>query len=144
MAAFIKIYQERNSIDDKFLKMLDDTRKLREIEYNAALKIQSAFHRFIFKKYYTELNRKATIIQKTFRMYRAKILVKCLRIEQEQEMQMKYFNMEAIKIQKAWRKFISKGRISIPQSNDGENEKVKHIYKIRKVIKKKKKNFFQD
>lgn len=145
MASFISIYQQRNSIDDKFFKMLEDTKESRENEFKAALTIQSAFHRFIFKKYYAELNRKAVIIQKTFRMYCAKLFVKCLRVEQEQELQTIYFNRQAAKIQKVWRKFVADGRISIPKNDaDGNNEKNEHKFKIRKVIKKRKKKAYLD
>lgn len=144
MAAFINIYLQRDSFEDKFFKMLDDTRESRKIEYKAALTIQAAFHRFVFRKYYADLNQKATLIQKTFRMYRARILFKCLCVEQEQVQQEKYFNQMALIIQRAWRKYIADAHIVIPKS-DGK-PKVEHKVKIRKVIKKKRKkanqNFF--
>lgn len=141
MTSFLEIYEQRNSIEDKFFKMVEDTRESREIEYKAALTIQAAFHRFIFRKYFAELNKQAIIIQKTFRMYRARILVKCLRVEQEQALQERYFNREALKIQKAWRKFVADGKVSIPKSSTSY---VQHKVKIRKVIKRRKKKTNQD
>lgn len=138
MTSFLKIYQQRNSIEDKYFKIIENTRKNCETEYKAALTIQAAFHHYLFRKHFAILNRNAILIQKTFRMHCARILFRCLCVEKEQALQAHYFNQMALKIQKAWKKYIANGHIQF-QKSDGENRTTVNKVKIRKVIKKRKK-----
>lgn len=136
MASFLKIYHHRNEISDKFFDLLAEAEVNREKEFLAALKIQSAFHRFIFRQIIAERNRNALIIQRHFRMYRAQMLLRCLFIEKEQKIRADYFNQMALKIQNAWKQYVISHDIEI----GAKPRELCGSIKIRKVIKKRKTN----
>ncbi|OHT07848.1 hypothetical protein TRFO_23793 [Tritrichomonas foetus] len=140
MTSFLEIFQQRNSIADHYFDLIAKAQDRREIEYQSAIKIQCAFRRFVFRQKLAERNQKAIIIQRTYRMNRAKELMKCLKVQKACEARMLYFNQMATKIQKVWRQFVIRNNIQIPVRKEGDPPPPpKKFPKIRRVIKLKKK-----
>ena len=111
MAAFAQFYRDRETLSDRYFKMIEEAQANREVEYNAAMRIQKAWRRHRGRQELAYRNKMATIIQKMVRKHQAKTLVQCLRVEKARSERIAYFNLMATKIQKVWRGYDSRRHI---------------------------------
>ena len=111
MASFAAFYRSRGQIVDHYFNEVEKVQGLREKEYKAAITIQVAWRRYKLEKRRKERNEKAVIIQKTWRMFRDMMEVRCIKAEQETKKRMEFFNNAATKIQKVWRGYYERKHI---------------------------------
>ena len=137
MAAFLEIFEQRNSISDRFFAALEAANEVARAEFEAAIRIQGAFRRYQIRKILADKNKRAVIIQRNWRRLVARRLALCLRVEKETEDRKTYFNLSASKIQKAWREFVKRKGIVI-EGKCGP-EVPRKFPKIRRVVKVKRK-----
>lgn len=111
MAAFAQFYRDRDTLSDRYFKLIEEAQEKRELEFNAAVKIQRLWRRHRARQERAHRNKMAIIIQKMVRKHQAKVLVQCLRVEKARFERIAYFNLMATKIQKVWRGYDSRRHI---------------------------------
>jgi hypothetical protein len=103
MTSFARILRNRFAIADRFMDYVKAAEENREREHNAALRIQQCWQRHRRRQRLAFERRMATLIQKHFRGFQARILVECLAVEKARADRAAYFKTNATKIHKTWR-----------------------------------------
>lgn len=106
-----KVISLQNEIPDIIEQIYENNRiadLYREIEYNAAVKIQSWYRRLRVKAYLKHINESAIIIQRVFRGYRGRKHYRSVLKARVAEMRLNFFYNQATIIQKIWRGYFSR------------------------------------
>ena len=110
MATFGRIFKKRKNIIQEFYQLVDDAEVNREIEEKAAIKIQKMWRGTFARKQLGYYNEKAVIIQKTWRMYQSKFLVKVMREQKTTNERKEYYDKKATIIQRTWRGYFTRSQ----------------------------------
>jgi myosin heavy subunit len=103
MAAFLELRRNADQILVELEYLAKEAEYAREFENRSALVIQSVWRGYRVRTHNKFLYRCATIIQTWWRIYKAKILFRQKLKEHVVQLRLKYYDDNAVKIQKIWR-----------------------------------------
>jgi len=105
MAAYLELRRNADLILIALEQLAKEAEFAREYENRSALLIQSLWRGHRVRSHNKFLNRCATIIQTWWRVYKAKTLFRQKLKEHVVQLRLKYYDDNAVKIQKIWRGF---------------------------------------
>ncbi|CAF3484183.1 unnamed protein product [Rotaria sp. Silwood1] len=105
MAAFLELRHNADQILVELEHLAKEAEYVREHENRASVIIQSAWRGYLVRSHIKYLNRCATLIQTWWRIYKAKVLFRQKLKEHVLQLRLKYYDDNAVKIQKIWRGF---------------------------------------
>ncbi|CAF4840273.1 unnamed protein product [Rotaria sp. Silwood1] len=105
MAAFLELRNNADQILVELEHLAKEAEYVREHENRASVIIQSAWRGYLVRSHIKYLNRCATLIQTWWRIYKAKVLFRQKLKEHVLQLRLKYYDDNAVKIQKIWRGF---------------------------------------
>ncbi|XP_075243030.1 spermatogenesis-associated protein 17-like [Convolutriloba macropyga] len=105
MAAFIKLQDENRLFNSDVFENHKDAESYRELEFRAAIAIQSWYRGLRTRHYLRHLNKCAVIVQRTWRGYLGRHFCRDKLDAAVKRMMLDFYNDKAIKIQKRWRGF---------------------------------------
>lgn len=108
MAKVISLMEDIPEIYEQIYENYRIADQYREIEYNAAVKIQSWYRLLRVKAYMKYITNAAVIIQKTFRGYLGRKSSRKIVEMKVKEMRQNYFDRMATLCQKTWRGYFSR------------------------------------
>lgn len=111
MTSFAKIFRNRNTIEEKFFAAVELAQQNAQKEFESSERIKRAWKNYKLRKQDKKLHNSAIIIQKTWRMYKATLIVRVLRAEKYRQERVDYFNKQASKIQKVWRGYYERQHV---------------------------------
>jgi hypothetical protein len=103
MTSYATIRRARLAVADKYLTLVTQSEENREKEFRVAMLIRRTWKAHRRRQELARRHAMATKIQKTFRRHLARLLIECLRVEDERKQRELYFNRMATRIQSLWR-----------------------------------------
>ena len=111
MTWYTAILNQRNSLEEKYFKAVEDAQQNAEKEFKASETIRRAWRDYKKRLFQKKRNEAALLIQNTWRMHQATQFVRILRAEKYRKEREDYFNLMASKIQKVWRGYYDRKHI---------------------------------
>ncbi|CAF1003078.1 unnamed protein product [Rotaria sordida] len=105
MAAFLELRRNADQILVELEHLAKEAEYVREYENRASVIVQSAWRGYVARSHIKYLNRCATLIQTRWRIYKAQQLFRQKLKEHVLQLRLKYYDDNAVKIQKIWRGF---------------------------------------
>eukprot|EP01137_Pigoraptor_chileana_P004850 Opistho-2@47097 len=112
MPAFIQLWNGRNSILEDYYRTLAEADAAREVEYKAAVVIQSAWRGYHVRRHLKFLADHATVIQRYYRGLVGRRIFTVVVLEMRRKRRMAYYHHMATLIQKTWRGFHCRKYVS--------------------------------
>ncbi|CAM4847606.1 unnamed protein product, partial [Rotaria magnacalcarata] len=103
MAAFLELRRNADQILGELEYLAKEAEYVREYENRCAVIVQSAWRGCCVRSHIKYLNRCATLIQTWWRIYKAKAIFRRKLKEHVIQLRLKYYDDNAVKIQKIWR-----------------------------------------
>lgn len=108
MAKIINLLDQIPDIIEQIYENYRVADQYREIEYNAAVKIQAWYRKHRVIAYFNNLQKSSITIQRWYRGYQGRKMYRKLLDERVKEMRLRFFDNKATLCQKTWRGYFSR------------------------------------